>query len=518
MRTEIHTPNTSTRDLLLASLATLIGLVVRLAAPLSVSFPLNDGGLFYQMILDLQANQFRLPAFTTYNAADIPFAYPPFAFYFTGLLSTAFHLNLLTLLRILPPIISSLSIPAFYFLARQIIKSRQETALAAALAFALVPRGFEWLIMGGGITRTFGLLFALLTLRAAFVLYHEHTHRSLFAVIGFGTLTVLSHPEASAQTALAAVLFYLVIDRSLKGAFYSFLAAAGILILAAPWWATVVSRHGLFPFLAIINAAREGTIITFGGRVFLSIQFKFTDEPYLPLIAVIGLVGLFAKLEKSDFLLPLWVTVPLFVEPRSAPQYMVVPLAMLAGIGLVEVILPALKYIGKGLPNASQWAASAMVAYLFVYCLVSAYIVCFGLTNSAMLTTEGRQAFDWVRTHTPVDSRFVILSNGGPLSDPISEWFPAITGRTSLNTVFGTEWLRDESLRLNSTRYSDLQACFFSNPACIEAWAQKYDLRYTHILIRRQMIPTSLIAQLQASDDYRQIYDSQEIAVFEKVH
>jgi len=371
------TLNTPASDVFLAVTATLIGLIVRLASPLSVSFPLNDGGLFYQMILDLESNHFRLPVFTTYNSANIPFAYPPLAFYFTGLLSTVFHIDVLTILRILPPTICSLSIPAFYFLARQIIRTGQSTALAATLAFALTPRGFEWLIMGGGITRTFGLLFALLTLRAAHDLYIDRSYPHIFAVIMFGSLTLLSHPEASAQTALAALLFYLVLDRSLKGALYSLGVAVGILILSAPWWATVVMQHGLDPFLAIINAAREGTSITFGGRIFLTIQFNFTDEPYLPLIAVFGLIGIFTQIRKSDYLLPLWVTIPLFVEPRSAPQYLVIPLSMLAGSGLVEVVLPALIYIGRSLPNAKNWAVSGLIVYLFLYSLISSYIVSF---------------------------------------------------------------------------------------------------------------------------------------------
>ena len=54
------------------------------------------------MILDLQANHFVLPAYTTYNNAHIPFAYPPFGLYFSGLISSGFHIDLLTLARILP--------------------------------------------------------------------------------------------------------------------------------------------------------------------------------------------------------------------------------------------------------------------------------------------------------------------------------------------------------------------------------------------------------------------------------
>lgn len=511
------TQNTRISDAILAATATLIGLFVRLASPLSVSFPLNDGGLFYQMILDLQSNHFNLPFYTTYNSANIPFAYPPLAFYFTGLLSTVFHLDLLTLIRILPPIICSLSVPAFYYLARQIIKYQQQIVLAATLAFALTPRGFEWLIMGGGITRTFGLLFALLTLRAAYILYTEHTYRHLLSVIGFGTLTLLSHPEASAQTALAAILFYLVLDRSVKGALYSLSAVIGILILSSPWWVTVVARHGLDPFLAIINAAREGTSVTFGGRIFLTIQFNFTDEPYLPLIAIFGLIGMFAMLRKSDFLLPLWVTVPLFIEPRSAPQYMVIPLAILTGIGLFDVVLPQLVNIGRGLPNASHWAAGVLLAYLFLYCLISSYIISFQLTDTANLMSESRQTFNWISVHTPINSRFIILSNGNPLYDPVAEWFPALAERTSLNTIFGTEWLIDESLRQNSIRYIDLQACYSRDANCIESWGKKYNIEYTHILIQKPTTPNLLLTTLETSRDYQQIYISQNLEIFKKI-
>ena len=75
--------------------ATLLGLVVRITVPLQASFPLNDGGLFYAMIQDIQQNGYALPAFTSYNFAYIPLAYPPFAFYLTGLFADLIHINLL---------------------------------------------------------------------------------------------------------------------------------------------------------------------------------------------------------------------------------------------------------------------------------------------------------------------------------------------------------------------------------------------------------------------------------------
>ncbi len=340
MKLKNISPNSKAGDVVFAALAAVIGLLVRLPASLAASFPLNDGGLFYQMILDLQHNGFRLPEFSTYNNGGIPFAYPPLAFYVTGFISSALHLDVISLLRIVPPVISALCVAAFYYLARSVLAPRQETAIAATVAFALIPRGFEWQIMGGGITRSFGMLFALLTLRALYVMFSEHRPQNMIAVILCGSLTVLSHPEAAAQTALAAVILFLVLDRSRRGTLYAAICGVGIALLSAPWWANVLLHHGLSPFLAAAAAARAGTSVDLPARIFLTFRFQFTDKSFLPLIAVVGLLGLFAELGRARFLLPLWVTAPLFFEPRSAPQFMVIPLGMLAGIGLMDVLLP----------------------------------------------------------------------------------------------------------------------------------------------------------------------------------
>ncbi len=46
----------------------------------------NDGGFFFSMTRDLEASNFRIPAFTTYNGGHIPFAYPPLGFYLAAIL------------------------------------------------------------------------------------------------------------------------------------------------------------------------------------------------------------------------------------------------------------------------------------------------------------------------------------------------------------------------------------------------------------------------------------------------
>ncbi len=517
MKLKTLAPNTPASDLFFAALAGLIGLAVRLAPALNVSFPLNDGGLFYRMILDLQANHFRLPMLTTYNAENIPFAYPPLAFYFTGLLSSGLHSDVLTLFRILPPILSSLSVPAFYFLARQVIGTGQATTLAAALTFALTPRVFEWQIMGGGITRTFGLLFSLLTLHAAYSMFAHRAPRHIPTTILWGALTVLSHPEAAAQTALAALILFLVLDRSWKGALYALACGLGIAALTAPWWGTMLARYGFDPFLAVVRAARDGTFVDFPARVFLTFQFNFTDEFYLPIIAVFGLIGLFAQLAKREFLLPLWVIAPLFYEPRSAPQFMVIPLSMLAGIALVDVILPALRTFSESRPRPFQLAVSAFFAYLFAYALLSAYLSGSNIANSVTLRPMDRSALAWVNENVPMGSRFVLLTGAGAVTDPLSEWFPALAERKSLNTLFGLEWVASVSFRQEIESYYALQACLDQDASCLEKWSQAAGAGFTDVLIRKGNRPYFLLTSLTNSVHYERIFDNPTVAIFEKV-
>lgn len=298
---------------------TLIGLGIRMAAPLQVKFPLNDGGLFYAIIVDLQEAHYALPLYTNYNTTEIPFAYPPLAFYLTGLLSDLLCISTLDLIHILPAFISTLNIPAFYFLAREVTNSKLQIVFGV-FAFAMLPRDFVWLIMGGEITRSFWLLFAILTMTSVYRFYKGHKTRHLLSCIMLGALTVVTYPEATVHTAITALVFYLWKDRSLKGLYLSLGIAAGILMLTSPWWGLVISRHGFDPFLAAITASRQDSISTLIGLV-VFFRFMFTAEPFLPLLSVIGLIGLFASLARKQTLLAARIFILHLVEPRGGPMY-----------------------------------------------------------------------------------------------------------------------------------------------------------------------------------------------------
>src|SRR4030095_12722187 len=61
--------------------AIALGTIVRCAPTLMAGFPLNDGGMFLDMIRDLRVSEYILPYTTSYNFSNIPYAYPPLGFY-----------------------------------------------------------------------------------------------------------------------------------------------------------------------------------------------------------------------------------------------------------------------------------------------------------------------------------------------------------------------------------------------------------------------------------------------------
>ena len=213
---------------------TACGAWVRLAPALGSSFPIGDGGLFYTMAKDLQASHFALPFFTSYNGGQIPFLYPPLGLYLAAGLSSLFQIHLLDLVRLLPPLVSVLCIPAIFALGRSILNN-QWLALLGAMVFAALPTSFDWLSMGGGLTRAPGLLFAILALRQAWLLYHDCRRLTPYWTVLFSSLTVYSHPAMAWFLAYSVLLFFLFSRPNWRSVRRSLLVGGAVLLLTAPW-------------------------------------------------------------------------------------------------------------------------------------------------------------------------------------------------------------------------------------------------------------------------------------------
>ncbi len=448
---------------LIIFLSLLLGAFVRFSPTSLAGFAINDGGMFAVMIDDLRASGYALPVYTSYNGLNIPYAYPPLGFYVGRMVSDLTGLPAAEVLRWLPAFFASLSVPAFALLASQFLKTRYHVAIAT-LIFALMPRAMSWFVMGGGLTRSPGQFFMLLTLTCAVSLYRQGRRRDVFWTGLWGSLAVLSHPEAAVHTAVSSLFFWGALGRSRKTFWHSLQVAALVLIFSSPWWFTVISRHGLAPILA---AAQTGQKLL---AIFHLVFFSFTEEIYATPIAILGMIGLGFHLSKRQYLLPLWLIIPFFVEGRSAAGPAAIPLSMLASAAFVDIILPGLRSAGETEPPPEQVGVieRSAVLYLFMYLLFSGYLFSWQI-SSATLYAPDRVAMQWVRQNTPETARFLVLTGSRSVScDSVPEWFPALAGRNSLFTVQGTEWTLGKDFGDFVKEATALQACVPEGAACLE--------------------------------------------------
>lgn len=524
-----------------------LGFLIRCVLVLRQDFPLNDGGLFYLMVRELQSAHYHLPAFTSYNSAGIPFAYSPLSFYVAGAVNQVTGISLLDVFRFLPLFVTSLTVVAFYLLARAMIRSRA-TVLAAVLAFAVLPRSYIWLLMGGGLTRSFGFLFAILSLHSAFLLYTKRQWRYAATLTLFTTLTVLSHLGTAPFTAFSIALLFLFYGRHRHGMIASAAVVAGTIVLSAPWWLTVMGTHGIAPFLAA--SATGGSLFGDAGvrnHVLVSVaRFGMgTGEPLFPLVGVLAVIGVLPSLTRERCILPVWWLTITLLEARAGATYSTLPVALLAGIAVTDVLLPVLRgrsvwslalgdrrVAGRPLMTPVlplrrrhvEWRAWAVLGIFLTYGAVCALLTTPELGSEgrwlSSLSKDERDVMTWVSQRTPPNSRFLIVSGaswGGWWADRVSEWFPVLADRPSVATVQGYEWLPGETYSHRWGEYDAAQRCSGWTAPCLDDWSKATGREFTHVLLTRNPEAPccdQLLASLRNDKRYELLFDGPGGVIF----
>ena len=504
-------------------LSILLGGIVRFSPTFLSGTIINDGGMFFVMIEDLMANHFFLPAFTSYNHLGIPFVYPPFSFYAGGILSLL-GIPLEDIIRWLPPLVSTLSIPVFYWLAGLILNSQMKASFAT-LAYALMPRTFSWYVMGGGLSRAFGIFFLLLTCSFAWILFTRPSFKYIFLTALFGAGAVLSHPETGLHTAAACFLIWLINyrrdKRSIKDIVF---VIVGVLLLTSPWWAAVLVQHGLAPFQSAFGTGGQTAFFWLSW-----ITLDFAEERFIALITVLGLIGFAVQIGRREWFLPVWMLAAFAVEPRSASAIAALPLAMMAGIGLSDVVIPKITTLTSKSENETIASTEdliqgrtpqAIIACVMLLAFFGAYFYDFSLARY-VVTPPSRAAMDWVFNHTSPESRFIVLTGASnPYSDPFVEWFPVYSGRTSLNTIQGQEWTLGKTFEPFLQSLATLQGCVNDSPSCVIDWAVSNHLSFEYIFIEKpqdnKILQMSglLLYQLRQDSRYSLVFENNGAAIF----
>lgn len=500
---------------LLLELAVVLGGFVRTMPVLATPFPVTDGGLFFTMVQDLQANGYRIPEFTSYNAANIPFAYPPYAFYAAGLINDL-GVDLLQVFRFFPLFFSVLAIPAFFWLACEILEDRKK-ALLATFVFALLKPAFKWLIMGGGLTRSPAFTLSIICL-AFWMRWLSGRSRLgwLWTGICFGLL-VGTHLEITMATALAMLVFLLFRRSALRR--FGLIAAAGLIavLVSAPYWLTVLRYHGPQPFLAALsNGGFDWTTRTLN----LLIP-NIGEETALSLLAVLMLLGLIYLLAVRSFLLLAWWLILIIFAPRSLSRSASVLMAMFAAYGIQDVVVKGLAALPR---NRWSRVITRFVPAFFIFqaMLMAVQGSIQPQTLSSNLNGEERAALAWVKDNVPADAAFLVL----PVSDSwgedsLMEWFPTLTQRVNILTIQGLEWLPERIFKWRIVEYFELRKCLLAPwTDCLDDYLQRRGGDFEYVLlssdVRLAEYPSGYNVEEWLKRGYEVVYPGGEVVVLKK--
>ena len=401
--------------------------------------PLNDGGLFYKMIQELIDNHFRIPAYTSYNHENIPYAYPALAFYFAGFINQVFNIDLISIIKYLPLIFNLFAIPCFYFFAKEILESKYQ-ALLATLVFSISKPAYEWLIMGGGLTRspayTFSILTLFLFLRG---LKSQNWKYILFAGITIG-LTASFHLEKAFFAVISVCLITFFYARNKFGIKSIIVAGVVGFVVFSPMFLPVYLQHGIEPY---VNAFSAGEFSISKAIAKLTLFNFYSVSPFLDIFGVISLIGFWTvaiKLEKRQIFILFWLVTTVFLNGRSVDRFSIIPLSLLFVYGFTVITTSKTKRVIFNCYTVST--SSSLGVILLLGGIFSSQLVSF--INPILLYSISSQdisAMNWIGKNTALDSSFYILPSESWQKDSLGEWFPAISHRKNISTVQATEWL-----------------------------------------------------------------------------
>jgi hypothetical protein len=217
------------------------------------------------------------------------------------------------------------------------------------------------------------------------------------------------------------------------------ISGAVALLVSSPYWLSVVGHHGWsISGRTLTTQHQDGGLSTMWNTALLNLGFEpLAVGSAFPIVGT-GLVIAGAWVAVHRRLHALWIALVLAsVVPREAEWLVAVPGAILLGLCLGEVVVPA---VVSGF-HGRNWTAQRVTASAIAILLGLNLIINLGLAVASeawwrpSLSQEFLEAMAWASRSAPEDARFVTI---GP--DAALEWSPHLAQRTVVNVPFGTEW------------------------------------------------------------------------------
>ncbi|MFZ6026481.1 MAG: ArnT family glycosyltransferase [Chloroflexota bacterium] len=500
--------------------ALLFGLCVVLYGYNAARFdlPLGYAGLYALMAEQVGAAHFAMPfQVPYYGPGGLPFAYPPLAAYLAAFLTQALNLPILAYARFAPVFFGLLALATLYVLALRLLQSRPKAWVGVLLAACFAPL-YAAHLYAAGIMRgpafvlmLVGLIFAWDALRAEAFSWRKSLLAGAF--LGLAGLSHLSYAVFFGVSALAFALADFSFTAGWrKLAALCVMAAVGVLV-AAPWWLVVLSRHGPAVFtsasqthgtLGLVARANAG-LVSFANL--LSQHFfnfgKDWSPDILPGLVVLGL-GL--ALARRKWLLPLWfMACFLFIGERDR------------FLGLVAVLLVAdlLVDLTQAWPSRpspdrrAAWLAWLPVLLVLAFCYRSALKLV--AAERPVLSQPVVAAGAWLQGNTPQDA--VFLFAGG--SHDLAEWLPYLAQRTPAVGLWGAEWTgayaRQSALSVQLSDCAERQAF----DGCVNRLIQDEELHPGYLIIPTGL--EQLRVEIEAASDWQLAFENDALAVFANI-
>lgn len=404
------------------------------------------------MAEQLAANGFSLPLEVAfYGPGGTPFAYPPLGIYLMAVACGPLGVPIMTYARWFPGLFSVVLTLVVYVLVRRLTGSRWIAAVA--LVLVMTNRTIlDFHCTTAGVVRGPALAFSVAGVWAALLVMRgpRLSAGRLAAAAGLFGLTLLSHLSYAVFLALSLVVVAWVGGGRLpwrrRLTALAVISGGGVL-LACPWWLTVMRNWGLSPFVSAVGS-HDGfgalSAVTSKGLLLpraLGSSLVVTLESWSPAVVPgLAMAGFALLAVRRQWLIPLWALATYFGVGESN-RY----LALVGGIAAALLLGAIAGWESPDRPGRPAVVAMLPAVLVAGTCLV---VAAHGrYRTGTVLSPELLEAASWVRAEAPPGARYLEFTG----DHNAGEWLPYLTRRTPIVAPWGSEWngRRDRQLRLH---------------------------------------------------------------------
>jgi hypothetical protein len=313
-------------------------------------------------------------------------------------------------------------------------------------------------------------------------------------------------------------LIFIFYGLNKRGVISALLTGFGVTMLTAPWWGTVLTRYGLQPFISAGQTSQR-TLETYLGIL----QFDgLGDYLFIPTL-FLSAIGVWITFKQRDFFVIAWAVLAYLVDPRGGEGIALLALSMLAGVGLHK-LSEWISHSGGDPAEAlftKRGAQFLLFGFVF-YSVMVASIFDFQLINTSLKAND-LEMVAWVNSNVNGEKTFLLATGREfSMSDPMQEWFPALTKQYSATTMQGLEWTLGSGFFPWYDQLITFQHCADVN--CVSEWSLRNDVDYDYLIVTIPLendeseLATSLkslAVSTRSSALHLLVHESESVLVFE---